>query len=49
MKSSLVARIVYGVVLAGAGGLLCAQAIAIDSDDIGGVVSSAKGAEAGVW
>src|SRR6478752_3311585 len=50
MKSPRVAVIVCGVLLfAGSGGLLRAQAIAIDSDDIGGVVSSAKGPEAGVW
>ena len=49
MKSPRVAGIVCGVLFAGAGGLLWAQAIPIDSDDIGGVVSSAKGPEAGVW
>src|ERR1043166_869997 len=27
----------------------CAQAVRIDADDIGGVVTSAKGPEAGVW
>src|SRR5689334_20563250 len=30
-------------------GIACAQAPAIDADDIGGVVTSSKGPEAGVW
>jgi hypothetical protein len=32
-----------------AGSALAAQAVQIDNDDIGGVVTSAKGPEAGVW
>jgi len=49
MKSPLIAIIFLGVLFAGTNGLLGAQAIPIDSDDIGGIVSSAKGPEAGVW
>ena len=44
----LSSAIAVAAVMAG-GGLAEAQTVAIDNDDIGGVVRSAKGPEAGVW
>ena len=35
--------------LAGVGGQVAAQSVAIDNDDIGGVVTGPRGPEAGVW
>ena len=46
--SRLAAFLASGAVLCAAGGAF-AQAVSIDSDDIGGVVSGSRGPEAGVW
>src|SRR5688572_22655462 len=40
---------VFGASLAGIGAPQTASTVAIDNDDIGGVVTSSKGPEAGVW
>jgi hypothetical protein len=54
MKKRLAAALVASTGLLGVIGLVqpvraAAEAVKIDSDDIGGVVTSAKGPEAGVW
>ena len=54
MKTTLVTGvIVAGALLGGAWGVTSAQqaggAVPLDADDLGGVVTSAKGPEAGVW
>ena len=49
MKTHIISALLTSTGLALAGTAYAAQAVQIDADDIGGVVTSAKGPEAGVW
>src|SRR5215475_3138337 len=56
MRQIIIAGFIASTIAAGAAAVLIAgqasqsdSAVAIDTDDIGGVVTSAKGPEAGVW
>src|SRR3954467_4914722 len=49
MKTRILSALLASSCLAFAGAASAAEAVKIDADDIGGVVTGAKGPEAGVW